>query len=81
MAAIEILRANATHTKYLLASNRWSNRQLELLKPTPLPSAPLQQHSLVNAMHGLKDTYAKGMTVIEPDCSNWARMIENNNHR
>lgn len=26
----------------------------------------------------LKDTYAKGIKVIEPDCSNWAAMIEDN---
>lgn len=26
----------------------------------------------------LKDTYAQGLTVIEPDCSDWARMIEDN---
>lgn len=24
----------------------------------------------------LKDTYAKGVTIIEPDCSDWASMIE-----
>lgn len=31
----------------------------------------------------LKQTYAKGIRVIEPDCSDWAYMIENNqvNHR
>jgi glutamate racemase len=27
----------------------------------------------------LKDEYAKGMVVLEPDCSDWAMMIENNN--
>src|SRR5665213_3357793 len=26
----------------------------------------------------LKDTYANGITVLEPDCSDWVRMIENN---
>ncbi len=26
----------------------------------------------------LKDLYAKGITIIEPDCSQWAAMIENN---
>jgi glutamate racemase len=26
----------------------------------------------------LKDTYAKGVEVIEPDCSDWASMIESN---
>jgi glutamate racemase len=26
----------------------------------------------------LKDTYAKGVEIIEPDCSDWAYMIENN---
>lgn len=28
--------------------------------------------------HWLKEQYAKGITVIEPDCSDWAEMIENN---
>jgi glutamate racemase len=27
----------------------------------------------------LKQEYAKGLQVIEPDCSNWTRMIESNN--
>ncbi|MGA3150427.1 MAG: glutamate racemase [Candidatus Saccharimonadales bacterium] len=27
----------------------------------------------------LKDKYAKGVKVLEPDCSEWALMIENNN--
>lgn len=27
----------------------------------------------------LKDTYAKGVTVLEPDCSEWAFMIEEDN--
>lgn len=26
----------------------------------------------------LKETYAKGITVLEPDCSDWSFMIENN---
>lgn len=26
----------------------------------------------------LKDTYAKGVKVVEPDCSDWTKMIENN---
>lgn len=26
----------------------------------------------------LKDTYAKGIKIIEPDCSDWTRMIEDN---
>jgi glutamate racemase len=26
----------------------------------------------------LKDEFAKGVTVIEPDCSDWAKMIEDN---
>ena len=26
----------------------------------------------------LKDTYAQGIKVVEPDCSDWAMMIENN---
>jgi glutamate racemase len=28
--------------------------------------------------HRLRDTYTKNVTVIEPDCSSWARLIENN---
>lgn len=28
--------------------------------------------------HWLKQTYASGITVLEPDCSNWSSMIENN---
>lgn len=28
--------------------------------------------------HWLKDTYAKNVTVLEPDCSGWAGMIETN---
>lgn len=28
--------------------------------------------------HWLKDEYAKGITVLEPDCSDWAAMIEHN---
>lgn len=27
----------------------------------------------------LKETYASGTTILEPDCSNWAYMIENKN--
>lgn len=27
----------------------------------------------------LKDTYAKGVEVLEPDCSDWSTMIEDNN--
>ena len=27
----------------------------------------------------LKDTYAKGVKVLEPDCSDWTQMIESNN--
>jgi glutamate racemase len=26
----------------------------------------------------LKDTFAQGVTVLEPDCSDWSRLIENN---
>lgn len=28
--------------------------------------------------HRLKDRYASGVTVLEPDCSDWAYLIENN---
>jgi glutamate racemase len=28
--------------------------------------------------HELKDTYAHNVTVLEPDCSQWASLIENN---
>ncbi len=28
--------------------------------------------------HDLKDTYAESVSVIEPDCSDWSYMIENN---
>ena len=28
--------------------------------------------------HWLKDTYARGVRVIEPDCSDWTQMIETN---
>jgi glutamate racemase len=28
--------------------------------------------------HWLKDTFAKGITVVEPDCSDWSSMIESN---
>lgn len=28
--------------------------------------------------HWLKDTYAKGIKVLEPDCSRWSGLIENN---
>jgi len=28
--------------------------------------------------HWLKDEYAKGVKVVEPDCSDWSQMIENN---
>jgi glutamate racemase len=38
--------------------------------PTTLASARYRE---------LKDTYAQGITVIEPDCSQWTRMIESNN--
>lgn len=38
--------------------------------PTTLASARYQE---------LKQTYAKGLTVVEPDCSDWTRMIETNN--
>jgi len=30
------------------------------------------------AYQWLKDKFAKGMKVLEPDCSDWTRMIENN---
>lgn len=29
--------------------------------------------------HELKSQYANGVNIIEPDCSNWVSMIENNN--
>jgi len=33
--------------------------------------------TLASSRYGfLKDNYAKGVRVLEPDCSNWARMIE-----
>jgi glutamate racemase len=28
--------------------------------------------------HNLKENYAKGVEVLEPDCSEWAMMIQNN---
>lgn len=31
-----------------------------------------------NRYQWLKDTYAEGITVLQPDCSNWSRMIEAN---
>ena len=32
-----------------------------------------------NRYKWLKDQYAKGTTVLEPDCSDWALMVESNN--
>lgn len=75
MAAIEILRTRYPYQRFIG------------LEPMVKPAAQITKTGTIavcatpatlasKRYAWLKDTYAKDVTVIEPDCSNWARMIE-----
>lgn len=76
-AAIETLR------------KRYPDQHFIGLEPMLKPAAELTRSGTIavcatpatlasTRYHHLKDTYASDATVIEPDCSSWARMIEDN---
>ena len=76
-AAIELLR------------DRYPEQRFIGLEPMVKPAANATKSGIIavcatpatlssERYQRLLTTYAKGITVIEPDCSNWAYMIENN---
>lgn len=74
-AAIEVLRARYPDTPFIG------------LEPMVKPAASLTKSGVVAVCatpytlssaryQSLKERFAQGVTVLEPDCSNWARLIE-----
>jgi glutamate racemase len=80
--AIEVLRSRYPERTFIgiepmvKSAARLTQKNVIAVCATPATLASSRYHNLVML-------YARHLTVLEPDCSNWAYMIENNeiNHR
>ena len=87
--AIVIACNSATAAAIETLRKKYSDQIFVGLEPMVKPAAALTKTGVVTVCatpatlasdryKRLKDTYAKDIEVYEPDCSSWARMIENN---
>lgn len=76
-AAIEFLRGKYTNQKFI-GIEPMIKPALNLTKTRIIGVCATPATLGSNSYRMLKDKYARNYQVVEPDCSNWARMIENN---
>ncbi len=76
-AAIEFLRSKYTNQKFI-GIEPMIKPALNLTKTRIIGVCATPATIGSNSYRILKDKYARNYQVIEPDCSNWAQMIENN---
>ncbi len=87
--AIVIACNTATTNAIQLLRHDFPNQKFVGLEPMVKPAAELTKTHTIAVLatpgtlqspryHALKDTWAKGVTILEPDCSTWAELIENN---
>lgn len=76
-AAIEFLRGKYTNQKFI-GIEPMIKPALNLTKTRIIGACATPATLGSNSYRMLKDKYARNYQVVEPDCSNWAQMIENN---
>lgn len=76
-AAIEFLRGKYTNQKFI-GIEPMIKPALNLTKTRIIGVCATPATLGSNSYRMLKDKYARNYQVVEPDCSNWAQMIENN---
>lgn len=76
-AAIEFLRSKYTNQKFI-GIEPMIKPALNLTKTRIIGVCATPATIGSNSYRILKDKYARNYQFIEPDCSNWAQMIENN---
>lgn len=76
-AAIEFLRVKYTNQKFI-GIEPMIKPALDLTKTRIIGVCATPATLGSNSYRMLKDKYARNYQVVEPDCSNWAQMIENN---
>lgn len=76
-AAIEFLRGKYTNQKFI-GIEPMIKPALDLTKTRIIGVCATPATLGSNSYRMLKDKYARNYQVVEPDCSNWAQMIENN---
>ncbi len=76
-AAIEFLRGKYTNQKFI-GIEPMIKPALNLTKTRIIGVCATPATLGSNSYRMLKDKYARNYQVVEPDCSNWSQMIENN---
>ena len=76
-AAIEFLRSKYTNQKFI-GIEPMIKPALNFTKTRIIGVCATPATLGSNSYRMLKDKYARNYQVVEPDCSNWAQMIENN---
>lgn len=76
-AAIEFLRGKYINQKFI-GIEPMIKPALNLTKTRTIGVCATPATLGSNSYRMLKDKYARNYQVVEPDCSNWAQMIENN---
>ncbi len=76
-AAIEFLRGKYTNQKFI-GIEPMIKPALNLTKTRIIGVCATPATLGSNSYRMLKDKYARNYQVVEPDCSNWAQMVENN---
>lgn len=91
LACDVVVIACNTATTHALATLRatYPHQHFVGIEPMIKPAAALTHTNVITVCatpatlaseryHQLKQEFGRGLTILEPDCSNWAHMIENN---